>query len=214
MLKSIALAAFLFAGCVGSGTYSGTATVEAAPALVEVSPGVQVVEDYDYPVFYSDGAYYRYDGGIWYRSSHYRDGWSRTYDVPARVRSIDRPGAYAHYRRNNANVTTFNRERDHREFDQRTTPAPQPIIRDHRDENTPPVIRHDDRRDDRERERVPVTVQPQPTPQPTPLPQGPREDHPRQERPQPAHDEHRGRDDRKDDRDRDRKDDKDKHHRD
>ena len=70
----------------------------AAPGLVEVSPGVQVVYDADYPVFYSDGAYWRYDGGVWYRSGYYNSGWAVAYDVPVGVRRIDRPYAYAHYR--------------------------------------------------------------------------------------------------------------------
>ena len=39
----------------GGGGYVGNG----APGMEVVSPGVQVVADYDYPVFYSDGYYWR-----------------------------------------------------------------------------------------------------------------------------------------------------------
>ena len=38
------------------------------PDLVYAAPGVQVIADYDEPVFFSDGLYWRYSGGYWYRS--------------------------------------------------------------------------------------------------------------------------------------------------
>src|SRR5262245_6100052 len=70
-----------------------------APAMEVVSPGVQVVvADYDYPVFFTDGFYWRYYGGIWYSSRWYDRGWIVNYNVPYGVRRIDRPYAYAHYR--------------------------------------------------------------------------------------------------------------------
>ena len=70
-----------------------------APEMEVVTPGVQVVAvDYDYPVFFSDGAYWRYDGGVWYSSRAYSGGWAVAYNVPMGVRRIDRPYAYAHYR--------------------------------------------------------------------------------------------------------------------
>jgi hypothetical protein len=47
----------------------------ATPDLVTVSPGVQVVADYDEPVFYNDGFYWRYYDGGWYCSSNYATGW-------------------------------------------------------------------------------------------------------------------------------------------
>ncbi len=81
-------------GVVGVG-YSGG---YAAPGMVEVSPGVQVIADYDYPVFYSDGYYWRNDGGLWYRSGYWNRGWGVSYNVPVGVRGINRPEAYAHYR--------------------------------------------------------------------------------------------------------------------
>ncbi|MEO8550372.1 MAG: hypothetical protein ABI678_10375, partial [Kofleriaceae bacterium] len=69
----------------------------AAPQMEVVAPGVQVIADYDYPVFYSDGAYWRYDGGLWYRSGYYNRGWGVSYNVPMGVRGISRPDGYRHY---------------------------------------------------------------------------------------------------------------------
>ena len=78
------------------------AVVVGQPGLVEIQPGVQVVQaDYDYPVFYSDNLYWRYDGGTWYSSRWHDRGWATSYSVPARVRGIDRPYGYAHYRGGN-----------------------------------------------------------------------------------------------------------------
>jgi hypothetical protein len=76
------------------------ATVSAdayGPDLVTVSPGVQVVADYDVPIFYADGIYWRYDGGVWYRSGRYTGGWVHA-TPPVAVLRVDRPAAYAHYR--------------------------------------------------------------------------------------------------------------------
>ena len=86
------------AGCAGSVGY--TATVSApAPQLVEVKPGVWVVADYDQPVFYANDVYWRYDNGVWYRSS-YLGGWTAvSVDVvPRPVVVIDRPARYRRYR--------------------------------------------------------------------------------------------------------------------
>ena len=95
-------------GCVVRGRatysagYSGPTAVAVAPApapnLVYISPGVQVIADYDYPVFYSDNWYWRYDNGAWYRSRYYDRGWYVSYDVPVHVRRIDRPHTYVRYR--------------------------------------------------------------------------------------------------------------------
>ena len=69
------------------------------PDLVEVSPGVQVrFYDYNEPIFFSDGLYWRENGGVWYSSRVYTGGWGR-YEggVPMRFRSVN-VHAYAHYR--------------------------------------------------------------------------------------------------------------------
>lgn len=148
VLTSLFVAA-LAVGCyseegVGVGYSVGYAAP--GPALVEVSPGVQVIADYDYPVFYSDGFYWRYDGGLWYRSGYWDRGWAVSYNVPGRVRGIDRPYAYAHYRANGAVRYGGNggyrggpayrpapgaAVRDHRE-PARAPAARGPVVRDHR----------------------------------------------------------------------------------
>jgi hypothetical protein len=89
-----------------AGCYVEPATVaypSGAVVAVDEAPGVQVVVDYDYPVFFSDGFYWRYDGGIWLRARDYRHGgWERTRDVPARVSRIERPERFRHYHPNRA----------------------------------------------------------------------------------------------------------------
>jgi len=67
------------------------------PDLVYAAPGVQVVADYDEPVFFSDGFYWRYDNGVWYRSSVYYGGWEYWDAPPVYIRRIHRPYAYTHY---------------------------------------------------------------------------------------------------------------------
>ena len=62
------------------------AFVASTPDLVYVSPGVYVIADYAEPVFYASNYYWRYDGGVWYRSRSYTGGWMLSYDVPIAVR--------------------------------------------------------------------------------------------------------------------------------
>ena len=67
------------------------------PDLVYAAPGVQVIADYDEPVFFSDGLYWRFSGGYWYRSPYYNRGWIAG-RPPAAVLSIRQPQAFVHYR--------------------------------------------------------------------------------------------------------------------
>ena len=88
------------AGCYAHGDYGASYSygyAAPAPDLYYMSPGVSVVAYSDYPVFYSDNYYWRYDNGLWYRSGYYNGGWSVHYDVPYRVRSIQRPHSYARF---------------------------------------------------------------------------------------------------------------------
>jgi hypothetical protein len=88
------------AGLVAGCTVRGTTTVAVAePTLVEIGPGVWALAHYDAPVFYSDGFYWRWYGGVWYRSSFYDGGWVRVQPsyVPVRIRRIDRPHRYVRY---------------------------------------------------------------------------------------------------------------------
>lgn len=103
----------------GAPVASGDAYV-ATPDLVAVSPGVQVVADYDEPVFFTDGFYWRFNDGYWYRSNNYATGWYYYERPPEVVLRIDRPYAYAHYRP--AGYVARSRPRY----------QPAPIVRDHR----------------------------------------------------------------------------------
>jgi len=95
-LVGTVLIAGLATGCAG--TYGATVTDDGyGPDLVYAAPGVQVIADYDEPIFYSDGLYWRYYGGTWYRSPYYTSGWVVAAPPPA-IRRIDRPHAFVHYR--------------------------------------------------------------------------------------------------------------------
>lgn len=115
MTRTLLLLSMLATACVGE-TAVGVAYSAPAPDLVYVSPGVSVIADYDYPVFYASNFYWRYDRGVWYRSRTYRGGWAVSYDVPATVRRIDRPAAYVHYHaaRSVAHGSDHRAVRDHR----------------------------------------------------------------------------------------------------
>ncbi|HET7502736.1 MAG TPA: hypothetical protein VFK02_17060, partial [Kofleriaceae bacterium] len=145
------------------------------------------VADYDEPVFYTDGFYWRFYNGGWYRSNNYATGWYYYERPPVAVLQIDRPTAYVHYRpqgyvvRNRARyrppetIVRDHRQpepvyregrpgvRDHRE------PEPvyqggRPVVRDHREpepvnQGGRPVVRD-------HREPQPVSRQPAPAPAP------------------------------------------------
>ncbi len=110
LLPVTLLAAFAMGGCYGDADVGYTATYS-TPTLAYVQPGVQVVADYDYPVFFADGAYWRYDSGYWARSPYWNRGWRRTYNVPYAVRGIRNPLAYRHYHPRGRIVV-----RDHRRY--------------------------------------------------------------------------------------------------
>jgi hypothetical protein len=123
------------AGCYTQGDVGYSVGYAApAPAMYYVEPGVSVVAYSDYPVFYSDNYYWRYDGGLWYRSSYYNGGWVVWNDVPYSVRGIDRPYRYARYNPNAPYV------RDHRGYQpayRSTYSAPGPVYRDQRTYSRP-----------------------------------------------------------------------------
>ena len=155
ILPAVLLAATL-GGCYTTGTvgYSsgyyaggGADVYVSTPDLVTVSPGVQVVYDYDEPVFFVDGFYWRFNDGYWYRSNNYAAGWVYYERPPVAVLRIDRPYAYAHYRP--AGYVARNRGRyqpsetivrDHRQPAYRPEPVVREpvyrqdtVVRDHRD---------------------------------------------------------------------------------
>jgi len=95
MLGTFIVTTILATGCAG--TYEATPVGPSYSAdLVEVAPGVQVIADYDEPIFYSDGFYWRYYGNTWYRSPYYTGGWVLA-RPPVAILRIDRPHAYVHY---------------------------------------------------------------------------------------------------------------------
>jgi hypothetical protein len=68
------------------------------PPLVVVSPGVQVVPEYEEEVFFTNNWYWVRRDGAWFRTRDYRGGW-----VPVRPRYVPvflnraPPGHYSHY---------------------------------------------------------------------------------------------------------------------
>ena len=137
ILSAVLLAGAL-GGCYASGdvAYSGGGPAPQAevyagtPDLVAVGPDVQVVADYDEPVFYSSGFYWRFYDGGWYRSNNYATGWYYYERPPVAVLRIDRPYAYAHYRP--SGYVAHSRPRY----------QPAPIVRDHRETyRSEPVVR-------------------------------------------------------------------------
>ncbi len=94
----LAVATGATSGCVARvhGHARTTTVVEAEPSLVLVD-GVWVVEDYDEPVFYDEGYYWRFFGGVWYRSNVHTGNWIRIDVVPTRVRAIDRPTRFVRF---------------------------------------------------------------------------------------------------------------------
>jgi hypothetical protein len=99
-ILTVLFASVLASGCYATAStgYGGTVTATTvAPDLVYVSPGVQVIADYDEPIFYADGFYWRETGGVWYRSSYHTHGWSY-YAPPRTIVSIRDRGVYRRYR--------------------------------------------------------------------------------------------------------------------
>ena len=153
-MKLTTLAGFIMAaglcGCAGTGEveYGGGVAV-ASPDLVEVEPGVQVLADADAPVFYSDGAYWEYRDGLWFRSGYYDRGFARVdvNYVPVRIRTIDNPRAYVHYRRHEGRgyarpAPVYRHDEPRRVEPYRaqggvyvTPTRPAPVVRDHREEH-------------------------------------------------------------------------------
>ena len=127
LLLAIALGA---AGCFGEVGYSATVSSPGyayGPDLVYIAPGVQVIADWNEPIFFTDGLYWRWDGFRWYRSTYYTGGW--VYGTPPiAVVRLGRPYAYAHYR-----------PAGWVPRDQRRQP-PAPIVRDHRRPSTVPAM--------------------------------------------------------------------------
>nr|HEX4315964.1 hypothetical protein [Kofleriaceae bacterium] len=106
-MKRLLLCSLLLAPLAGLTTVAGGCYAEDTAAypgdddggtdLVEVQPGVEVIADYDEPIFFADDYYWVNRGGLWYRSGWYRGGWERA-EPSVTVRGIVHPEGYAHYR--------------------------------------------------------------------------------------------------------------------
>src|SRR5678815_3878765 len=92
----------IFALVLGLGAFGcraqvrGTATVS-EPDLVLVEGDVWVVENYNEPVFYTEGYYWRWSGGIWFRSTVHTGNWVQVSVVPAPIQRIPKPEIYVNY---------------------------------------------------------------------------------------------------------------------
>ena len=77
-----------------------TVRFEVAPPVVEVQPGLFVVQDYDDEVFFVEGWYWvRWGDGRWYRARDYRGGWVVAQPTAVPVVLVQAPpGRYKHYR--------------------------------------------------------------------------------------------------------------------
>jgi hypothetical protein len=119
MAKSLLLCLVLAGGCAASGSARYSAEVT-TPRLVYVSEGVQVIEDYDQPVFFSASMYWRYDNGVWYQSRHHTSGWVVVSTPPPQIVRIESPQAYVHFRGNaqgNAQANAVHQRNDERKDD-------------------------------------------------------------------------------------------------
>jgi hypothetical protein len=132
----------MLGGCLVRGGFA----VHSEPQLVSVAPGVWVVEDYDEPVFFNDGYYWRYYGNTWYRSRVHNNGWVVVHNgyVPRVIVGIDRPRSYVHYR-----ARPGARVRRAEPYNRRSAPArrrakPAPRVHDHRSKPRPNVHDHRD----------------------------------------------------------------------
>jgi hypothetical protein len=116
VLSSLAVAVMLAAcgpGYTTIGVSAGYATPR--PRMALVGDGLWVVENQPYPVFYSDGYYWRYyDDGHWAYSGHYDRGWRRSYRVPTAIFRVSTPRAYIRYTVRPGQRHQYVRPYDHR----------------------------------------------------------------------------------------------------
>jgi hypothetical protein len=124
-------------GCLVHGRAGMSATV-GQPDLVLVEPGVYVIQDYDEPVFYSEGSYWWYSSGVWYSSRVHTGGWVRVHRPPVMIGRIHRPNTYVHWHaggsvRGRGHVTARPQVRDHRTVRVRPARGHVERTRDHRD---------------------------------------------------------------------------------
>jgi hypothetical protein len=116
---------------------------EAAPPLVVVEPGVQVVPGYHEEVFFVNGHYWTRRGGRWFHTGDWRGGWIEAqphYVPPALVRI--QPGRYVQWR-----------AEEHREWREREQRAQMERERIERERAREREARHEWREGERREER-------------------------------------------------------------
>jgi hypothetical protein len=126
-----------------------TIRFETAPVLVEVSPGVQVVPDYDQEVFFVRGWYWHRSGPNWYRTRDHRGGWvvAHEREVPRGLLRIP-PGRYRHYRGGGPHMNEPRREMPGHRGDAQFKREERREHGEHNDRNR--FDRHNDRQERRE----------------------------------------------------------------
>jgi hypothetical protein len=78
---------------------------EQPPPVVEVDPGVQVVEDQEEEVFVVDGWYWTRRGDHWYRARDHRGNWVHVEPREVPVTIVRMPhGKYKHWKKHNKEV--------------------------------------------------------------------------------------------------------------
>jgi hypothetical protein len=98
VLLSISIS--IAAGCGGVVHHSAVAVRPTGPDLVYAGPGVRVIPDYDEAIFFSEGSYWWFLEGAWYRSPSYTGGWVHVVTPPAAIVQLQaqEPHRYRHYR--------------------------------------------------------------------------------------------------------------------
>jgi hypothetical protein len=122
----------------------------APPPLVEVSPGVQVVEDGGNEIFFTNGRYWTERDGRWYWSRDYHERWvySEGGRVPLFLRN-HRRGEYLHWRRaehlHNGEVRHEARQ-EHREAEHRA--AEHREVKREEKHEVKREVKHEEKRDE------------------------------------------------------------------
>jgi hypothetical protein len=97
-LAPIVLSLALAAGCARTAGRGSVAVTAPPPDLVAAGSGVQVIADYDEPIFFADGFYWWFFDGAWYRSASYTSGWAYIATPPAVIVQIRAPHRFRFYR--------------------------------------------------------------------------------------------------------------------
>jgi hypothetical protein len=111
------------------------------PPLVEVQPGVRVVQDFDEEVFFINGWYWVQRDGSWYRARDHRGTWRyvERRGLPAALVQLE-PGRYRHWKHDDHKAWPDGQHargdaRHWRPEDHRDRPGPQ--VAEHHEQRRP-----------------------------------------------------------------------------